>query len=75
MGVTVTQPSVIKVQVGNKPTTVQTITYGSRTLKSASDLSLVGAENGDVIIYDQSNNSFYLDSASAAVTNIDGGTF
>lgn len=75
MGVTVTQPSVIQVQVGNKPTTVQSIIYGSRTLKSASDLSMVGAENSDVIVYDQANNSFYLDDVTATITVIDGGTF
>lgn len=75
MGVTVTQPSVIKVQVGGKPTTVQSISFGAKRLQDSTDLSLTGAQNGDVIIYDQANNNFYLDGVSAAITVVDGGTF
>lgn len=72
MSVTVTQPSVIKVQVGGKPTTVQSITYGTRTLKSATDLSLTGGQNGDAIVFDAANNNFKL---SATTANLDAGFF
>ena len=41
--VTISQPAVINVKVGNKPATVQSITYGTRTLKSATDLTIAGA--------------------------------
>ena len=48
--VTISQPAVINVKVGNKPATVQSITYGSRTLKSATDLTISGGNTGDVKI-------------------------
>ena len=73
--VTVTQPGTINVRVGNKPATVQSITYGARTLKSATDLSVAGAQDGDVITYDQANNSFFVTSVTNAITDLDAGTF
>lgn len=73
--VTVTQPSTIKVQVGGKPTTVQSINYGSRTLKGASDLNLTGANTGDVIVYNVANNDFTVTGIEAAVRHLDGGYF
>jgi hypothetical protein len=72
MDVTVSQPSVIKVQVGGKPTTVQSIAYGTRTLKSATDLTIVGGQTGDSIVYDAANNNFRLATATA---NLDAGFF
>lgn len=73
--VTVRQPATINVKVGNKPATVQSINYGSRTLKSATDLSLSGAQQGDVITYDSANNNFVVTSVSQAITDLDAGTF
>jgi hypothetical protein len=74
--VTVTQPAVIKVQVGNKPAAVQTISYGSKTLRSSSDLSIPpNANTGDVIIYNSANNNFSVTSISAEIGIIDGGLF
>ena len=73
--VTVTQPAVINVKVGNKPATVQSINYGTRTLKSAADLSIAGAQNGDAIIYDSANNSFVVTNVAAGITDIDAGLF
>jgi molybdopterin-binding protein len=74
--VTVTPPSTIKVQVGNQFTgTVQSITYGTRTLKSATDLRVGGAATGDVITYDAANNSFYVTSVAANITDLDAGFF
>ena len=73
--VTISQPAVINVKVGNKPATVQSITYGTRTLKSATDLSLAGAQDGDVISYNAANNNFYVAPATTVITDIDAGTF
>ena len=73
--VTVSQPSIIKVAVGNKPATVQSINYGSRTLKGAADLTLAGGQNGDVIVYDSANNDFHVTNIAAAITDIDAGFF
>lgn len=73
--VTVTQPSVIKVQVGNKPTTVQSINYGTKTLKGSSDLNLAGARTGDVIIYDSANNNFNVTSVTSVIPDLDAGFF
>jgi hypothetical protein len=73
--VTISQPAVINVKVGNKPATVQSITYGSRTLKSATDLTISGGNTGDVITYDAANNNFHVSPVTATVTDIDAGTF
>lgn len=68
-------PGVIKVQIGNKPTAVQSISYGTRTLKSSTDLSLTGAQNGDVIVYNAANNDFSVTSVQTLVPNLDAGFF
>ena len=74
--VTVTQPGVIKVQVGNKPAAVQSISYGSRTLKQLTDFYLSpSANSGDVIVYNSANNNFSVTSISAEIGIIDGGFF
>jgi hypothetical protein len=73
--VTVTQPSVIQVQVNNQRPTVQSINYGSKTIKGSADLRFTGAQNGDVIAYDSANNDFVVTNIAAAVTDIDAGTF
>lgn len=72
--VTVRQPATINVKVGNKPATVQSITYGTRTLRSATDLTIGNATDGDVITFDAANNSFVVAPTSAAA-DIDGGFF
>ena len=56
--VTVTPPSVVKVEVGNKPTNVQSINYGSRTLRGASDLVFSSPNTGDVIAYNATTGNF-----------------
>lgn len=73
--VTVNQPATINVKVGNKPATVQSINYGSKTIKGSTDLKLTGAETGDAILYDAANNNFYVAPAAGTITSIDGGTF
>ena len=62
--VTVRQPATIKVRVEGQKTRVQTLTYGTKTMRSLTDLTLEGANTGDVIIYNSETKSF---SAKAAV--------
>jgi hypothetical protein len=78
--VTVTQPAVIKVRVGTGTVPAATaINYGgTRTLKSATDLELAGANDGDVITYVANTNSFEVVNAGTLpldLTNVDAGTF
>ena len=71
--IVVTPPSTIKVQVGNQFTgKVQSIAYGTRTLRSATDLSIGSANTGDVIAYNSANNSFYV---TNVVADLDAGYF
>jgi len=78
--VTVTQPDVIKVRVGTgtQPTATEINYGGTRTLKSATDLELLGAQNGDVITYQANTNSFAVVNAGTLpldLRNVDAGTF
>jgi hypothetical protein len=66
----------VNVQIG--PTVnprVNTLQYGGRTLKSATDLQLTGARNGDVIVYQSNTNSFLVEPVSALVPSLDQGFF
>jgi hypothetical protein len=74
--IVVTPPSTIKVQVGNQFTgKVQSIAYGTRTLKSATDLNIGQAQTGDVITYDAANNSFYVTNVANDLLDLDAGFF
>lgn len=74
--VTVNQPSNIKVQVNSQQNqTVQSLSYGTRTLKSATDLDMHGAEEGDVIVYKSSTNSFVVQPVVDSHLTIDNGFF
>lgn len=73
--VTVRQPTTINVRVGNKPATVQSISYGGRTLKSATDLNYATAQTGDVISYDSANNNFVVVPANSVIPDLDAGYF
>jgi hypothetical protein len=66
----------VKVQVGQQQGgTVRTIAYGGRTIKGASDLSMSGVENGDVIAYQANTNSFVTKPVSSIVPELDAGFF
>jgi hypothetical protein len=74
----------ITVTVGNATNPRATaITYGSRTLKSATDLNLQGVGDGFAIIYQANTNTFVTsntiavaqNSVAVALASIDGGTF
>lgn len=70
-----TQIGAIKVQIGPQNPKVQTISYGARTLKQASDLNFSGAQQGDVIAYNAANNSFITTNPTSVVPRLDAGTF
>ena len=70
-----TPPSTVRVTVGQNKPTVTTLSYGTRTLKSASDVSLVGALDGYALIYRASTDSFVVGPASGVVLSLDNGTF
>lgn len=67
----------VNVQVNKQqPSTVSTTIGGRTTLKSATDLSLSGAEDGDVISYVANTNTFSVKPVSAlAIPKIDGGSY
>ena len=56
--VTVRQPATVKVRVEGQKTKVQTLSYGTKTLRSLTDLSLEGANTGDVIVYNSQTKTF-----------------
>ena len=66
----------VNVQIG--PTInprVNTLTYGGRTLKSATDLDLANKTNGDVIVYQANTNSFVVSPVISLVPSLDQGFF
>ena len=66
----------VNVQIGNQTNPrVSSINYGVRTLKGSTDLVMVGAETGDVIVYNKGTNSFAVEPASAAIPSLDAGEF
>lgn len=67
----------VKVQVGQQQGgTVRSISYGNRSIKGSSDLSMSVAEDGDAVIYQANTNSFVVAPVSAkGISSIKGGTF
>lgn len=56
--VTVRQPATVRVRVEGQKTKVQTLSYGTKTLRSLTDMSLTGANTGDVIVYNANTKTF-----------------
>lgn len=78
MSVTVGKINTIKVRVGgaSQGEKVQSIAYGSRTLKGATDLNLQNGGTGDAILYQANTGTFVLGPvASGTVSSVDAGTF
>jgi hypothetical protein len=66
----------IKVQVGQQQGgTVRSINYGNRSIKGSTDLKMVGAQDGDVIVYQANTNSFIVEPAASVVPKLDAGEF
>ena len=66
----------VNVQIGPSPNPrVNNITYGGRTLKSATDLQIAGGKTGDVIVYQANTNSFVVESVGSLTPSLDSGFF
>lgn len=66
----------VNVQIGpTQNPRVNTIQYGGRTLKSATDLSLANATTGDIITYEANTNSFVVKSVQELSPDLDAGFF
>ena len=66
----------VNVQVGSQVNPkVTTVSYGSRSLKSLTDVSLESHANGASLIYNSITDSFTLGQPTAVVTAIDAGRF
>jgi len=68
-------PGTIRVSVGQRQPSVTAVSYGLRTLKGASDLSLVGAVNNYAIVYKSATDSFVVQDINNAIQDIDNGHF
>lgn len=69
-------PSSVKVTIGQNTPKVTAVSYGGlRSLAGSTDLNLAGAQDGDVIVYSQSQKLFYVENIGNAITNIDNGYF
>jgi hypothetical protein len=65
----------VNVQVNKQQNqTVRQLNYGIRSLKGSTDLSLVNAQDGDVIAYQANTNSF-ITKAAGDVSDLDAGFF
>ena len=65
----------VNVQVGTQNPRVGTIAYGSRTLKSATDLDTSNLVDGDVIVYKASTGGFIVEPISSVNISLDNGFF
>lgn len=70
-----TTPASVRVTVGQRTPTTTSVSYGTRTLKSASDLNLQNAQDGFPIIYQAATNNFIIGPASVGTITIDNGYF
>lgn len=70
-----TPPSTVRVTIGQNNPSVTSLSYGTRTIKSASDLSLTNAQDGFPIIYRANTNSFVVGPVTAEIVSIDNGFF
>jgi hypothetical protein len=66
----------MKVTVNQQPEIkIQSLSYGVRTLKGATDLNMGNAQDGDVIVYNSATNSFSVEPIYDIKLNIDNGFF
>ena len=69
--VTITPPSVINVRVEGQSSKVKSINYSPKTLKDSVDVSIAGANTGDVLTYNAASQLFSLKPVGAN-TNFSG---
>lgn len=66
----------VNVQVNKQQSsTVRQLNYGIRSLKGSTDLSLTGATDSDVIVYQANTNSFVVKSVGEIAPDLDAGFF
>ena len=71
-----TNPSTVKVTIGQNTPKVTALSYGGlRSLAGSTDLNLAGAQDGDVIVYSLTNKLFYVQNIGNAISGIDNGYF
>lgn len=71
-----TNPSTVKVTIGQNTPKVTTLSYGGlRSLAGSTDLNLAGAQDGDVVVYSLTNKVFYVENIGNAITGLDNGFF
>jgi hypothetical protein len=61
--------------MGASQQTVRTLTYGTTTLKGLSDVSMINAQDRDVVTYLAATNSFIIAPAENSRLIIDNGFF
>ena len=69
-----TQVGAIRVQIGSQTPKVQSISYGAKSLRGSTDLSIGQVAEGDVISY-TANGNFVVANTSSIIRNLDAGTF
>ncbi len=66
----------VNVQVNKQQSgTVRQLNYGVRTIKNATDLSMLGAQDKDIIVYQANTNSFRVESIGELNPDLDAGFF
>lgn len=66
----------VNVQVNKQQSgTVRQLNYGVRTIKNATDLSMTGAADKDLIVYQANTNSFVVKSVAELNPDLDAGFF
>jgi hypothetical protein len=66
----------VNVQVNQQQNkTVRQLNYGVRTIKNATDLSMTGVQDNDVIVYQANTNSFKVQSIGELNPDLDAGFF
>jgi hypothetical protein len=71
-----TNPSTVKVTIGQNTPKVTTLSYGGlRSLAGSTDLNLAGAQDGYVVVYSLTNKVFYVENIGNAITGLDNGFF
>jgi hypothetical protein len=66
----------VNVQVNKQQSsTVRQLNYGIRSIKGSTDLSLIGVQDKDVIVYQANTNSFAVQSIAQLNPDFDAGFF
>ena len=66
----------VNVQVNKQQSsTVRQLNYGVKTIKNSADLSMTGAADSDVIVYQANTNSFVVKSVGEIAPDLDAGFF